>query len=241
MPHRFRPRLTYANVAATLALVLASVGGAYAATGSTPTVIRGCYAKQNGQLRVIAADARCRNGERRLDWNQQGRQGQPGTTGATGVTGASGPAGAQGATGLTGASGPAGAQGASGLAGPQGPPGPGAISVVRTVPLDGAYYTIETIDGVAIQARCHAGVPGDDVNITAAPQTGTLQASGTYLTDNSGVMPYDVNGQSSLDANASNEVEIDAIIANTAVGKFVRVDLHFDQSCTFWGMFTPTN
>jgi hypothetical protein len=226
MPHRFRPRLTYANVVATLALVLAGVGGAYAATGATPTVIHGCYAKKNGQLRVIAADTRCRSGERRLEWNQQGRQGQQGSIGATGLTGPNGPAGAQGASGLTG---------------PQGPPGPSAISVVRTVPLDGAYYTMETIDGVAIQARCHAGVPGDDVNITAAPQTGTLQASGTYLIDSSGVMPYDINGQSSLDATAGNQVEIDAIVANTAVGKFVRVDLHFDQSCTFWGMFTPTS
>jgi hypothetical protein len=113
--------------------------------------------------------------------------------------------------------------------------------VVRTVPLDGTSYTVKTIDGVAIQARCHAGVPGDDVTIMATPQTSTLQASGTYRTDNSPVTPYFSNGVATINTSASNDLDLNAIVRNSAAGNFVRIDLHFNQNCEFWGMFTPSS
>jgi hypothetical protein len=238
MLHRFRPRLTYANLAASLALVLAAGGGAYAAASSVPGpdgMIDGCYGKKTGQLRVVPARAACHKGERSIAWNQKGNPGSTGAPGASGVTGAAGSQGSPGAVG------PQGSPGAQGATGPQGPPGPGATSVVRTVPLDGTAYTVKTIDGVAIQARCHAGVPGDDVTIMATTPTSTLQASGTYRTDNSAVTPYFSNGVATINTSAGNDLDVNAIVRNSAVGNFVRIDLHFDQNCAFWGMFTPSS
>jgi hypothetical protein len=75
---RLRPRLTYANVAATLALVLAMGGGAYAAVGSIPGpggVIHGCYQKQGGNLRLVRAGKRCSDNENPIAFNQQGTPG----------------------------------------------------------------------------------------------------------------------------------------------------------------------
>jgi hypothetical protein len=76
------------------------------------------------------------------------------------------------------------------------------------------------------------------VLIATTPQTSTLQASGTYRADNSGVSPYFTNGGSSIDESA---LEIDAIVRNTPVGNFVRVDLHFDAGCVYWDMVTPSS
>jgi hypothetical protein len=63
---------------------------------STTGVITGCYSTGTGSLRVIDAQAgaRCKSGERQLEWNQTGPQGLPGIPGAQGVPGPAGPAGA---------------------------------------------------------------------------------------------------------------------------------------------------
>jgi hypothetical protein len=106
--------------------------------------------------------------------------------------------GAAGATGASGPTGPPGAIGSPGATGAPGPPGPGAATVSTTVPLDGAYHTVETIDGISVQVNCHAGVTGDDVMIATTPQTSTLQASGTYQADST-LSPYsdkDASGRS---------------------------------------------
>jgi hypothetical protein len=76
-----RPRLTYANVASTLALILATGGGAYAAASSIPGpngVIHGCYRKTGGALRLVAAGARCSKPERAIAFNQRGVPGPAG-------------------------------------------------------------------------------------------------------------------------------------------------------------------
>jgi collagen triple helix repeat protein len=224
----FRARPTYANVAASVALIFAMAGGAYAAASSNSNTIQACASKTTGQLRVVSGRARCRHDEHPLIWNQQGPSGATGPTGAAGARGASGPTGTPGAIGSPGAT------------GAPGPPGPGAATVSTTVPLDGAYHTVETIDGISVQVNCHAGVTGDDVMMATTPQTSTLQASGTYQADST-LSPYSDNGDPSFDKDAFGNLEIDAIVRNTAMGKFVRVDLHFDASCVFWGMFTPSS
>jgi hypothetical protein len=175
-----------ANVAASVALIFAMAGGAYAAAGSNSNTIQACASKTTGQLRVVSGRARCRHDEHPLVWNQQGPSGATGPTGAAGATGASGPTG------------PPGAIGSPGATGAPGPPGPGAATVSTTVPLDGAYHTVETIDGISVQVNCHAGVTGDDVMIATTPQPSTLQASGTYQADNT-LSPYsdkDASGRS---------------------------------------------
>jgi hypothetical protein len=46
---------------------------------------------------------------------------------------------------------------------------------------------------------------------------------------------------SSIPGPTGNDLDINAIVRNSAVGNFVRIDLHFDQNCAFWGMFTPSS
>lgn len=103
--HRLRPRVTYANVVSTLALVFALAGGSYAAVQSIPDkdgVINACFKKKGGAVRVVKG-TKCRKGERRLAWSQRGRQGLRGLTGPTGPTGAAGKNGAPGVNGTNGA------------------------------------------------------------------------------------------------------------------------------------------
>src|SRR4051812_46798112 len=109
-----RAHLTYANVAATLALVLAASGFAVASIPNSRGVIRACYARHGGALRTIdkakkGAAGHCRKNERAVSWNQKGQPGVPGGKGAQGAAGALGAQGAQGAQGVAGV---AGAQGA---------------------------------------------------------------------------------------------------------------------------------
>ena len=109
-----RKRLTYANVAMTLALVFAMTGGAYAANKYLITSTKQISPKVLKALK--------------------------GHNGANGANGAAGAAGAQGAQGPAGATGPAGA-GATGPAGPAGPTGPtgqagtnGTTGFTKTLP-----------------------------------------------------------------------------------------------------------
>ncbi len=55
--------------------------------------IHGCYAKNNGQLRVLAPGQACNPSEIPIDWNVQGEKGDKGDQGDKGETGATGPAG----------------------------------------------------------------------------------------------------------------------------------------------------
>jgi hypothetical protein len=96
--------VTYANVTATLALVFALSGGAYAALGGIPNsagVFHGCVNRRMGALRVVRDARSCRAaktvkrghkriripGELPVAWNQAGKRGQPGTNGEPGAAG----------------------------------------------------------------------------------------------------------------------------------------------------------
>jgi hypothetical protein len=70
-------------------------GIAYAAIPDANGVVHGCYANENGHLRVIdpsTGDA-CKSNESALDWNQTGPQGPPGPQGPKGDKGDTGPQG----------------------------------------------------------------------------------------------------------------------------------------------------
>jgi len=113
-----RPRISYANVVATVALIVALGGTAVAATSIVAKngQITGCYRKSGkakGTLRVVAAKTKCRKTESRLTFNQRGPAGPAGTSGAgSGLGGAGGSAGAAGSD----ATSPAGAVGFFALA-----------------------------------------------------------------------------------------------------------------------------
>ena len=101
---KLSPKFTYANVAATLALVFSMSGGALAA---------GHYlinSKKQINPKVFKA--------------LEGAKGPKGATGAAGAGGPTGAAGATGATGLEGRRGPGGLNGSDGLTGEPGGTGP---------------------------------------------------------------------------------------------------------------------
>jgi collagen triple helix repeat protein len=107
---RLRRNLTYANVVASLALLLALAGGtAYAATQMLPKNSVGTRQLKNGAVTKAKI--------------------APGVLGT--AAGAPGPASAQGPAGPAGATGPAGAAGADGTPGADGNPGaPGASGTI---------------------------------------------------------------------------------------------------------------
>src|ERR1017187_10411591 len=96
---RIREHLSYANVAATLALLFAMSGGAIAATGgfSSGGALRAC-ANEEGAIMLLKPGKHCRKGQTAVAWNQTGPAGAPGAKGAAGAAGAAGPAGLAGAS-----------------------------------------------------------------------------------------------------------------------------------------------
>jgi hypothetical protein len=83
------PRVTYANVAATVCLV--AVGGA-AATGAfgraaAPAKITACAAKTGSTKGLLRLASKCKRSERKVTWNVKGVQGPQGFQGAAGQNG----------------------------------------------------------------------------------------------------------------------------------------------------------
>jgi hypothetical protein len=104
-----RKRVTPATVIATIALVFAMSGGAYAAGKYLITSTKQISPKVLKSLTGKTGPA-----------GKAGTNGAPGANGAQGPAGATGPTGHAGASGETGAAGPAGAAGASGKEGKAG-------------------------------------------------------------------------------------------------------------------------
>ena len=75
MLRKLRPRLSYANVTATLALGAALAGSAIASIPGPGGTIKGCYKKSNGSLRVIDSAKSCQSSEKALTWNTKGPAG----------------------------------------------------------------------------------------------------------------------------------------------------------------------
>jgi hypothetical protein len=115
MFRRLRNRITPSTVIATIALVFAMTGGAYAAS---KFVITSTKQIKPSVLKSLT-----------------GKAGPAGAKGAAGATGAAGPAGATGATGAGGPQGPAGGTGPQGPQGEKGAPGAkGTTGFTATLP-----------------------------------------------------------------------------------------------------------
>ena len=80
-------RLTYANVVATVAVLIAVGGSGYAigATSAANGLIMACAAK-SGQL-MLAHHGRCAKSQQTVTWNARGPQGQAGSQGVQGSKG----------------------------------------------------------------------------------------------------------------------------------------------------------
>jgi Collagen triple helix repeat (20 copies) len=139
-----RRRLSYANVASTLALVLAGSGGALAAT----------HYLINSSKQISPKVLR----ELKGDVGAQGRRGAAGPQGATGATGAQGAQGIQGnagATGEAGAKGVEGPRGPEGSPGREGPPGPegGSVGAWATPTLGSKVKQVSGYEEVAVRTE----------------------------------------------------------------------------------------
>ena len=98
----FRDRLTYANVAATLALVGVVGAGAFATAGviGKDGEIQACYSKKSGALKVMKGK-KCKKGEKKITWAQEGPRGPQGEGGQAGSAGTNGTPGSNGVAGPT--------------------------------------------------------------------------------------------------------------------------------------------
>jgi hypothetical protein len=117
---RIRTHLSYANVAATMALVFALTGGAVAASSHSGGSNGNSFIKASASVASTQAHAVV---AKKKSSSKGGARGPAGPKGATGAAGPAGPAGPTGATGATGAAGPAGSAGVAGANGEKGEKG----------------------------------------------------------------------------------------------------------------------
>jgi len=214
-------------VAATLALVIALGGSAYAASGGGSLVgadgtIHGCAPKKGGTLKVVRPSKGCPKHAIAITWAQRG---VPGAAGQNGATGATGPAG------LTGAVGPT-VGGAGGVSNPPMPEGVYTKEITITTTTPGALYVTGNltgsitncntvngcvfnyglyVDGSAVAgSEVQAGVPdvgGAGQGFTSISTAGiaTGVAAGTHtvdLTETSGSSSFGTFNQTGINVSA---------------------------------------
>jgi hypothetical protein len=109
-----RRQLSYSNVAATMALVFALTGGAFAATS---------HSGGGSPARATASASHATVAKKKSKAPARGPAGPKGATGAAGPQGATGPAGPTGPAGAAGAKGENGSPGAQGPEGKEGKAG----------------------------------------------------------------------------------------------------------------------
>jgi hypothetical protein len=120
---RYTRHVSYSNIVATLALVFAMSGGAYAVTagsshgGSTPAKAASASAGRGGGSGSHAGAAVEGNTLLATVAKSKSKGGKTGPRGPKGATGPAGPAGKNGTNGTNGATGPAGPQGPAGANG----------------------------------------------------------------------------------------------------------------------------
>jgi hypothetical protein len=132
----------------------------------------------------------------------------------------------------------------------------GATVFSTKLPADSASHTLKTVGGLKLSGSCDLYSNGDvkvEVKLDAVPRTrnNLVQYSGTGGTFTSGRV-FDLSSQpysTGIGVGPDTTATIDVIARNTAVGNFMRIDLHGqhfssdvnNRSCDFWGMITPTS
>jgi hypothetical protein len=214
-------RISYANVVATLALILAVSGTAFAASNpssSAPAKLKLCAAKKQGDLRLLSGSGACRAGERAV------------TVDRTGLIGPAGAAGAAGERGLQGERGP---QGDRGQQGERGPAGPGTVLASP----DGRFTVAATNNGIVLTGpKGSATFDGEELrsdgNLTIiAPKAFTL-TNGTALSITSGLSTTLTTGTAlSVTSGAATELSTGANFRHDVGGTFTQnVGAAYSQS-----------
>jgi hypothetical protein len=121
------------------------------------TVYYACVDQNNGSIKMIDAQAECKDKEMKISWNQVGPKGDKGDIGAVGP---------QGEKGNIGPQGPKGDKGDTGETGPQGPPGP--VGTLKTRSVKGSFL-----------------IPPSEMNgLTLHCERGEILLSGGYYIQN---------------------------------------------------------
>ena len=195
MLRRLRPRLTYANVAATLALVFAMGGSAVAASHYLITAKKQISPKA---LKEIAAS------------------GKPGAAGASGPAGPEGKQGAEGKPGPEGRVGPKGDQGIEGKPGAMGEKGNTSLPAStwnKSIKTPGASLAsaktvvLETIGPFTLTGRCYL--------IESAGKQETV--ADTYIqSSEAGVVFAETGGlEEELESGAANAIPVGTGLAKS--------------------------
>jgi hypothetical protein len=151
-------RLTYSNIAATLALVFAMSGGAYALGGhgggaggravnsTSAASAQSAQAARAGSDTMLASAAK----KKAKSKSTTGARGPAGPAGKNGTNGTNGANGAPGEKGAQGPQGPAGVgtEGKEGKEGKEGPQGaPGTTGFTKTLPKGSTEKGVWSVDG----------------------------------------------------------------------------------------------
>jgi hypothetical protein len=165
---RIRPRLTFANVIAGLALFIALGGSSYAALQIPKSSVGTQQLKRNAVTSPKVKPGSLLVSDFRASQRSQLR----GPAGPEGPRGATGPEGLNGPRGATGAEGPEGPRGATG---PAGPPAPRQWAEVRDM---GATFEIVAQSGGISLDQLATGVflltpPGGSVSLGGCTVTAT--------------------------------------------------------------------
>jgi hypothetical protein len=204
-------KISYANVVATMALVLAVGGTAFAASGSgsaAPATLKLCAAKKNGDLRLLSTGGgACRSSERSVVVDRQG---------------------IKGAAGATGAAGPQGAQGERGAQGPQGERGPAGPGTVLTSP-DGRFSVAATNDGIVL-----AGPKGSatfDGQALRAANSLIIDAPANLVVSTGNALSITAGSATSLTTGTTFQQDVGAGFAQNVGGAFSQtIGASYDQS-----------
>ncbi len=214
-------RISYANVVATLALILAVGGTAFAASNpssSAPVKLKLCSAKKNGDLRMLSGSGACKSSERAVTVDR---------------TGLVGPAGAAGAAGDRGSQGERGLQGERGSQGERGPAGPGTVLASP----DGRFTVAATNGGIVLTGpKGSATFDGEellsdgDLKITAP--LGLTLTDGTALSIISGMSTSLTTGTTlSIVSGASTALSTGSSFSQDVGGSFTQnVGAAYSQS-----------
>jgi hypothetical protein len=211
---RLRPKITYANAVATLALVLVVGGGsAYAATHLRKESV-GARQLRRGAVTPVKLSRS----------TKLSLAGRVGPVGPPGPRGAEGPGGPAGPPGLTGAQ------------------GPGAVSISQAIPEDMAAHVVGTFAGVVIAAGCNSAASILELKSPGGAQTIDLYGTYSFGGNVSTVSLHKESGYAIESTAGAREAFIDVIARNSAVGpSFSEVRLHLGGhgQCEVDGMVMP--
>ena len=181
-----RGRPSYANIASTLALIVAIGGGtAWAATHHHYLIT------STGQIKPKVLKT------------LRGRNGTNGVNGAAGAKGATGPSGATGATGVPGivtATNTSVTLSATQMA-----------VVDTTAPVTGTVLVLGQVSGLETSPQVDGAMSCSVVNITAAPGTSLGSAAATFPKENLASSSVDVSVQAQVVATKGDTIAVECV------------------------------